>query len=828
MSSSTPRETTGALPEWSGIQKTDKNMIIDPILQQYRAVMRAALQEHMNLVTSQYMTGYARASRESGIGAAMPMDPPNLSDISDVNPVTTPDQTPKTKSRLAAYAGIVPSPTSFSSVASLAKRRAAPNDEDNEPEPEPEGRNIDPTMAKELWERSATDSNAEVAKGWAMLINQLQTAGNMLAEELWDKAAVTISKRNQQAFESTKETTDPEVTAALRKHKTQYAGLIKDLSRVYAQSAETATRVQKAMVVVQELAVKVGDLGDVDESAHNSVDALKTSKPCDTELDSEQKAEWEEKIRNAQEYADTARRESEAMTQRLEAAQKKQTAQEFVQRSYVASQLTALKAILSIKDADATDHKSKIAQPVSLVTNMKQLLGDLDPAKLCTQPGPLNAVRLKETLTALLHTCPVGMSAIAGPLHQVMEQSGFQHLKVPPACLYYSGMDYDHPNRKKDPVTKHWSREYFNNYVSQSKEVFTLLSRHLHDALTWCDKTCPLSSTDKHRACEGDIVSAVFIILDLNEKSGWTERNTKREFYAHAHTIVGSEKSLRHALDIIRKTLAEAKRIRVKIEYEVVRRVATMIQRREPTLINVTQKYNIDPVGPNAQYQYDALPKLEELLAETDYECEKLGVMTDLTVNYCTDQQLSDLNAHAVKAFGNDWNSDNRHDNNNGGGGKGNGSGNGGDNSSNLVCAIEGCSNKLSKAGDKSARAVAAKTNTDVTKHKHCCTHHFKIAIKDKLDGGKGQLKLKSGQMYTIPSRTKAYKAMKASIVAARAKVENPAAEPEPAKEEKGETTEPKSEASVSFSIEMTADEYFEYRTTKEAAEKRATFSADQ
>ena len=42
------------------------------------------------------------------------------------------------------------------------------------------------------------------------------------------------------------------------------------------------------------------------------------------------------------------------MTQRLEAAQKKQTAQEFVQRSYVASQLTALKTILSIKDADAT------------------------------------------------------------------------------------------------------------------------------------------------------------------------------------------------------------------------------------------------------------------------------------------------------------------------------------------------------------------------------------------------------------------------------------------------------------------------------------------
>ena len=47
---------------------------------------------------------------------------------------------------------------------------------------------------------------------------------------------------------------------------------------------------------------------------------------------------------------------------------------------------------------------------------------------------------------------------------------------------------------------------------------------------------------------------------------------------------------------------------------------------------------------------------------------------------------------------------------------------------------------------------------------------------------------------------------MKASIVAARAKVENPTAESEPAKEE-DETTEPKSEASASFSIEMTADD---------------------
>ena len=77
------------------------------------------------------------------------------------------------------------------------------------------------------------------------------------------------------------------------------------------------------------------------------------------------------------------------------------------------------------------------------------------------------------------------------------------------------------------------------------------------------------------RLCHGQLGDGVAV--DLNEKSGWTERNAKREFYAHAHTIVGSEKSLRHALNIIRKTLAEAKRIRVKIEYEVVRREPTLI-----------------------------------------------------------------------------------------------------------------------------------------------------------------------------------------------------------------------------------------------------------
>ena len=158
---------------------------------------------------------------------------------------------------------------------------------------------------------------------------------------------------------------------------------------------------------------------------------------------------YNQELKVAEQLAVKTRTESDEMTRRLKSAQEKQTAQEFVQRSYISSQLSALRSILSIKETDASDHKSKLAQPVSLITNLKALLGDLDPSKLIQQPGPMNAERLTDLITALLHTCTVGMSAIAGPLHQVMEQSGFQHLKTALACLFVSGIEYDHPDRVK-------------------------------------------------------------------------------------------------------------------------------------------------------------------------------------------------------------------------------------------------------------------------------------------------------------------------------------------------------------------------------------------
>ena len=133
-------------------------------MQQFQAKTRAALEDHIKLVTSQYLTGLARTSHEGGLGAAIRME--DLSDISGVNPVTSPDvDTPIRK-------GPLPDCTpegGYSSIARLARRGIKTNDREDEPgievrEPEPEDKDdvhvdTDPTV-KELWERSVRTTNA--------------------------------------------------------------------------------------------------------------------------------------------------------------------------------------------------------------------------------------------------------------------------------------------------------------------------------------------------------------------------------------------------------------------------------------------------------------------------------------------------------------------------------------------------------------------------------------------------------------------------------------------------------------------------------------------
>ena len=149
-----------------------------------------------------------------------------------------------------------------------------------EPEPQPEDGEAqdgdsdpDPTL-HDIWTKSIDQSAAEVAQSNQLLLNKLCTVGRDHMGLLWDNAAVPISKTTVRSIEGDK--LDPEVTAALWKHKRLYALLHADLSAIYKQQAETTGRVHKSMQIVQELSVKVGEKGDLDEAAQNELDDLQS------------------------------------------------------------------------------------------------------------------------------------------------------------------------------------------------------------------------------------------------------------------------------------------------------------------------------------------------------------------------------------------------------------------------------------------------------------------------------------------------------------------------------------------------------------------------
>ena len=70
--------------------------------------------------------------------------------------------------------------------------------------------------------------------------------------------------------------------------------------------------------------------------------------------------------------------------------------------------------------------------------------------------------------------------------------------------------------------------------------------------------------------------------------------------------------------------------------------------------------------------------------------------------------------------------------------------------------------------------------------------------------------------MYTLPTKTKAFKAMKATVLAAQVAAE-PAAAPAAEPVVNDSASESSSVPPSSISIEMTPDEYFAYRSAKES-----------
>ena len=104
------------------------------------------------------------------------------------------------------------------------------------------------------------------------------------------------------------------------------------------------------------------------------------------------------------------------------------------------------------------------------------------------------------------------------------------------------------------------------------------------------------------------------MILDDTEKYGWNDRNSKREYFAHSEALIAQERSLIRVIELLRLPIPESIRIGVVIEYDTLKKAATMFMRRAGVLLtDICNRYiTRNTAGEETNY----IIQFEEMLAE--------------------------------------------------------------------------------------------------------------------------------------------------------------------------------------------------------------------
>jgi hypothetical protein len=308
---------------------------------------------------------------------------------------------------------------------------------------------------------------------------------------------------------------------------------------------------------------------------------------------------------------------------------------------------------------------------------------------------------------------------------------------------------------------KYMTQEYYDRYKAQSQELYTFLSRSFHDVFKFCEQPYQFGthmSGSSVKAVPGDVVTAIFIILDLNEKTGWTERNTKREFFGHIDVFFGSEKSIKKAVKSVRNRIPDAKRIGVKIDYEIIRRCAIQLQRRDVCFIPITSRY-LKADAAALGYEHDALTQLNIFLSEIAQACDEYHIDT-VNANMIDSVYVDKFNACAVTAFGADWNRGNQPRRTGGGSSADDG---GGGSADGTVCCKKGCKKKLQSSQITQAKNWVADhpDYRTIDYHRVLCKGCYDTAVRDGKTTG---IEIKNGRPLDIATNSKRYKACAARI----------------------------------------------------------------
>jgi hypothetical protein len=107
-------------------------------------------------------------------------------------------------------------------------------------------------------------------------------------------------------------------------------------------------------------------------------------------------------------------------------------------------------------------------------------------------------------------------------------------------------------------------------HIEASDAMFSIYMRKFDPPLRQTMWPHKFNGTDEAhqtgQSVKGDIVTSISILMDSMEKYGWDERNLKREFFAHGAIQLGSERSLKRGLSLLKSSMVESLRIGVELD----------------------------------------------------------------------------------------------------------------------------------------------------------------------------------------------------------------------------------------------------------------------
>ena len=260
----------------------------------------------------------------------------------------------------------------------------------------------------------------------------------------------------------------------------------------------------------------------------------------------------------------------------------------------------------------------------------------------------------EQMITNILITYPTQTSLIAGALMRVFQEKQAGKHKTAPWSIASE-------RKMKGTLAKltGLSQSLIDEYCSENGAMYSVFTRFCENAMRKRNRPMKVHGTSDKApviyAVEGDFVTTVFMILDETEKTGWEERNSKREYFAHCDAMIAREKSLLRAVELLKTPIPASRRIGVTIDFETMKKVAVMFTRREHgVLSDVCRKYTQrDIVGEDA----NCLIQFDEMLAEISQQLEECSIdecpTIATSVHYV--ETYSTFCAHANNVIGPHW-----------------------------------------------------------------------------------------------------------------------------------------------------------------------------